>query len=141
MSASYTTLSFPLCITMYAFNLYDATNYFRKLIWSFNFNSILTLIQSCCSHLLPISWCEFLQRVRNFWFKCYTLCKEYSSILKQHSFSWHNYESVIWIMSQQEMLVLVIEGRVFKSRDNKTLIVYGQLLNLCRFWCISHYSS
>lgn len=39
------------------------------------------------------------------------------------SFRWHNYESVIWIMSQQEMLVLVIEGRVFLSRDYKTLIV------------------
>ena len=39
------------------------------------------------------------------------------------SFRWHNYESVFWIMHQQEMLVLVIEGRVLKSRDYKTLIV------------------
>ena len=38
----------------------------RKLIWSFNFNSILTLIQSCCSHLLSISWCEFLPCVSTF---------------------------------------------------------------------------
>ena len=54
----FATFSFPLCVWMCTYASSDATKYFWKLIWSFNLKSILTLIQSCCSHLVSISWCE-----------------------------------------------------------------------------------